>query len=521
MGNLPDSNTIKSNPMAKSKTEKVKARLPKGFIDREPVDIAAVDKVLSSVRQVYELYGFEAVDTPFFEYSDVLGKFLPDQDRPNSGVFSMQDDDEQWMSLRYDLTAPLARYVAENFESLPKPYRSYRLGYVFRNEKPGPGRYRQFLQIDADTVGAPTVMADAEICMMCADILESLNIPTNDFVIRVNNRKILDGILELIGLGSEEHSATRTTVLRAVDKLDRLGKEGVKLLLGAGRKDESGDFTKGAGLSEDSVEMVMAFLNATSTSTDSTIANLNSLVKTNETGTKGVEELTEMATVFSAMGYGDGRIVVDPSVVRGLEYYTGPVYEAELTFEVANEKNQFVNFGSVAGGGRYDGLVSRFISQQVPSTGISIGVSRLLAALDSIGEISLENSSGPVVVCVMDRDMDSLSRYFGFAKSLRESGINAEVFQGNPKQFGKQLQYADRRNSPCVIIQGSDERASGQVQIKDLIEGKRLSAEIESNQTWRESRPAQILVKESDMVESVTAILNRHGVLNNKTSTKS
>src|ERR1700750_526342 len=228
------------------KPQKLKARLPRGLEDRGPDAINATRQMVETIRAVYERYGFEPVETPAFEYTDALGKFLPDQDRPNEGVFSFQDDDEQWISLRYDLTAPLARYVAENFDALPKPYRSYRAGYVYRNEKPGPGRFRQFMQFDADTVGSASMAADAEICMMAADTLERLGIKRGDYVIKVNNRKVLDGVMEAIGLGGAENAGRRLTVLRAIDKLDRFEWPEIEKLLGAGRKDESGDFTQGA-----------------------------------------------------------------------------------------------------------------------------------------------------------------------------------------------------------------------------------------------------------------------------------
>src|SRR5438876_5863775 len=236
------------------KTNKLKARLPRGVADRGGAEIAVTRRMLDKIRAVYERYGFEPLETPAIEYTDALGKFLPDQDRPNEGVFSFQDDDEQWLSLRYDLTAPLARYVAENFDALPKPYRSYREGFVFRNEKPGPGRFRQFMQFDADTVGSAAMAADAEMCMMAADTMEALGIPRGSYVVKVNNRKVLDGVLESIGLGGEANAERRLTVLRAIDKLDRLGSGGVRSLLGKGRLDESGDFTKGAGLSEEQIQ---------------------------------------------------------------------------------------------------------------------------------------------------------------------------------------------------------------------------------------------------------------------------
>src|SRR5579883_2543692 len=359
--------------------QKKRAKLPRGFVDLSAADIAATEKMLAAIKDSYALYGFEPVETPLVEYTDALGKFLPDQDRPNEGVFSFQDDDEQWLSLRYDLTAPLARYVAEHFDRLPKPYRSYRVGNVFRNEKPGPGRYRQFMQFDADTIGTSSVAADAELCMMAADTLERLGIERGKYVIKVNNRKVLDGVMESIGLGGEENAGRRLTVLRAIDKLDRLGPEGVRLLLGPGRRDESGDFTKGAGLGEAQTGVVLALIGPEKPAANGLAATLGG----NETGEQGRVELAEIETLIAAAGYED-RIRVDPSVVRGLEYYTGPVFEADLTFEITGEDGKPVRFGSVGGGGRYDGLIGRFRGENIPSTGFSIGVSRLYAALKAI-----------------------------------------------------------------------------------------------------------------------------------------
>ncbi|MBI0163408.1 histidine--tRNA ligase [Bartonella sp. M0283] len=481
------------------------ARVPRGFVDRTSAELHAAEKMMSVIRNVYELYGFEAVETPIFEYTDALGKFLPDQDRPNAGVFSIQDDDEQWMSLRYDLTAPLARYFAENFESLPKPYRSYRVGWVFRNEKPGPGRFRQFMQFDADTVGTPTVAADAEICMMAADTMERLGIDRGDYVVRVNNRKILDGVLELVGLQGDNNAEKRLTVLRAIDKLDKFGPEGVKLLLGKGRLDESGDFTKGAELSDEAIAKVLSFINAGAENGQATLDNLSKVVSGSNRGKEGVDELQDMLALFTAAGY-EKRIKIDPSVVRGLEYYTGPVFEVELLFDVVNEDGQKVVFGSVGGGGRYDGLVSRFRSEPVPATGFSIGVSRLMTALKNLGKLDLDEARGPVVVLVMDKDRTSLERYQNMVAQLRNAGIRSELYVGG-SGMKAQMKYADRRHAPCVIIQGSQERAENQVQIKDLVEGARLSAEIEDNKTWRESRPAQITVDENKMVDAVKEIL--------------
>ncbi len=487
------------------KPQKLKARLPRGFVDRTAADIRAVEEMTGKIREVYERYGFDPVETPLFEYTDALGKFLPDADRPNEGVFSLQDDDDQWMSLRYDLTAPLARHVAENFQEIQLPYRTYRAGYVFRNEKPGPGRFRQFMQFDADTVGAAGVQADAEMCMMMADTMEALGIKRGDYVIRVNNRKVLDGVMEAIGLGGEENAGRRLTVLRAIDKLDKFGPEGVRLLLGEGRKDESGDFTKGAGLSGGQIDKVLFFVGIKDYAESAD--RLAALVAGTANGSEGVDELNQIGHLVASAGYESDRIKIDPSVVRGLEYYTGPVFEAELQFEVVNEKGEKVVFGSVGGGGRYDGLVSRFMGQPVPATGFSIGVSRLMTALKNLGKLGQDEVVAPVLVTVMDGDVESMGRYQRFTQALRSAGIRAEMYQGNWKKFGNQLKYADRRGCPIAVIQGGDERALGVVQIKDLIEGKRLSGEIEDNVTWREARVAQVVVSEEDMVQRIREIL--------------
>src|SRR5215218_566862 len=475
------------------KSNKLKARLPRGLADRGPAEIAATRRMIEAIRAVYERYGFEPVETPTIEYTDALGKFLPDLDRPNEGVFSFQDDDEQWLSLRYDLTAPLARYVAENFDSLPKPYRSYRAGYVYRNEKPGPGRIRQFMQFDADTVGSASMAADAEVCMMIADTMEALGIPRGSYVVKVNNRKVLDGVMEAIGLGGEEHAGTRLTVLRAIDKLDKFPVEEIEKLLGPGRWDGGeegkGDFTKGAGLNDRGISRVINFTGYKGQSGSKsdvgsnavTIANFETVVEDNALGKEGVAELKMIKELVAAAGYDESQIVIDPSVVRGLEYYTGPVYEVELTLETKDEKGRPVRFGSVGGGGRYDGLVSRFRGEPVPATGFSIGVSRLQAALTLLGKIDTTPDFGPVVVTVFDRDR--VADYQKMVASLRTAGIRAELYLGNPKNMGNQLKYPDRRNAPCVIIQGSDEKANGKIQIKDLILGAGLT-EIKNREEY-------------------------------------
>jgi|RhiMetStandDraft_4_1073278.scaffolds.fasta_scaffold01181_7 histidyl-tRNA synthetase len=474
-----------------NKPDKLKARLPRGLADRGPAEIEATRNMVEAIRLVFERYGFEPVETPAIEYTDALGKFLPDQDRPNEGVFSFQDDDEQWLSLRYDLTAPLARYVAENFQNLAMPYRSYRYGWVFRNEKPGPGRYRQFMQFDADTVGAASMAADAEMCMLAADTMEALGIPRGSYLVKVNNRKILDGAMDALEIPAEK----RLTTMRAVDKLDRLGIEGVRMLLGKGRKDESGDFTKGAELTDSQIAGIVA-------------AITGGAPRTAAPTSSGEQELSEIAALVRAAGY-DDRVRIDKTVVRGLEYYTGPVYEVELTFEIKDEKGRPVRFGSVGGGGRYDGLVSRFRGEPVPATGFSIGVSRLQAALAHLGKIGEKPAPGPVVVTVFDRDR--IADYQRMVSALRDVNIRAELYLGNPKNnLGTQLKYADKRRAPCAVIQGGDEKARGEVQIKDLILGARLADTKDREEYLKKQAEAQFAVPESELVDAVRKLLARH-----------
>jgi histidyl-tRNA synthetase len=542
--------------MSKPKKEpRPKAETPKGFRDWFGAEVTERNAMLARIAEVYDRYGFDPLETSAVETVEALGKFLPDVDRPNAGVFAFREEeggeDGTWLALRYDMTAPLARVAAQFRNDLPNPYRRYTMGPVWRNEKPGPGRFRQFYQCDADTVGAASVAADAEICAMLAETLEAVGIPRGDYIVRVNNRKVLNGVMEVAGLAGEDKAHARGIVLRAIDKLDKFGPEGVRLLLGKGRLDESGDFTEGAGLSDEAQQKIMSFLSAADElaklhrqvledlSTNDgqfravkraktafgdvfdvpgsevlspeavlrgvTFNFLYGLVDGSPVGVEGVEELATITRLLDAQGYGPDRIVIDPSVVRGLGYYTGPVYEAELTFEILDEKGRPRQFGSVAGGGRYDDLVKRFTGQEVPATGVSIGVDRLLAALRAKGRLS-GTTQGPVVVTVMDRDR--MAEYQAMAAELRAAGIRAEVYLGNPKNFGNQLKYADKRQSPVAVIQGSDEAARGVVQLKDLILGAKLAQEA-TLEEWK-SQPAQVEVPLADLVQEVRKLLDRH-----------
>jgi histidyl-tRNA synthetase len=489
--------------------DRPKARLPRGFQDSTGKALGVHEQLIGKLGEVYASYGFERLTTPCVEFADALGKFLPDQNRPNEGVFSFQDDDNQWLVLRYDLTAPLARYVAQNFDSLAFPFRRFQTGSVFRNEKPGPGRFREFVQFDADTVGSSSMAADAEFCMLVADALEALGLGRGDYIVKVNNRKVLNGILELIGIpAGPEGEPRRLGVLRAMDKLDRLGLDGVAQLLAGGRRDESGDFTEGARLAPKDIERVLGFLSAGGSDRASVCAALGKLVQGSAVGEQGTAELLEIDATLSSAGFELDRVKIDPAVVRGLAYYTGPVFEAELTFEIKGEDGRPIRFGSVGGGGRYDDLVERFLGKKVPATGVSIGVSRLSAALEMKGLLSGTADMGPVVVLVLDRD--HLPDYQAMVSELRAAGVRSELYLGDAGMRA-QLRYADKRAAPVVVIQGGDERAKGEVTLKDMALGTELSGEIKNRDEWAKGGATQIAVKREDMMRSVKEILARSG----------
>ena len=483
-------------------------RVPRGFRDVFAPDLVARRRAIDVIRQVYELHGFEPLETPAVEFVEVLGKYLPESDTPEGGVFALRDDDHQWISLRYDLTAPLSRLVAQRTNQLGLPFRRYQVGPVWRKEKPGPGRYREFYQCDFDTVGTESMAADAEVAALLVHCFTALGIKRGDYVVRVNNRKVLNGVLDAVGLPDEatdEGARLRLAVLRAVDKLDRLGREGVGELLGRGRMDESGDFTAGAGLSTEQAAGVMAFVDAGGGERRQVCQTLRGLVGTSPVGLAGVAELELIDELLAAMDLGVDQVCFDPSVVRGLAYYTGPVFEAELTFDIVDEKGQRRPFGSVAGGGRYDDLVERFTGTKVPATGASIGVDRLLAALQASQRDGMEPPAGPVVVTTLDGD--HLADYQLMVGELRQAGIAAELFLGRGG-FRKQLKYADRRRAPVVVIAGGDEFDRGEVSLKDMQLGAELSKTVKDRDVWRKGQPAQIAVPRRELVAHVRRLLS-------------
>jgi histidyl-tRNA synthetase len=443
-GSSPPSCTKK---MIKDKKNKPSKELPLGFVDRQEKELLVRDFIISNIKEVMIKYGFQYLETPSFEYSDSIGKFLPDKDRPDEGVFSFKDENK-WLSLRYDLTAPLARYVAKNYLEIPKPFKRYQLGTVWRNEKPGPGRFREFLQFDADFVGTKSLQADAELCVMISEILEKCGLGKKEYIIKISSRKITEELFKKINVDNNEQ---KLTALRALDKIDRLGWNGVKQLLGEGRKDKSGDFTQGANLSSTIIDIIEKELKKNSPET---------------------EDLLEILKIFN--NYAFTNYEFDPSIIRGLEYYTGPIFEVNLKFDVKNNKGQVIQFGSIGGGGRYDNLVNNFGNFEAPATGISIGLDRLVYALMQKKEFKIKQSK-PVVICVFDKN--SLKEYIKLQTILRDAGISAEIYPGESK-LKKQMEYANKIKAPAVILYGEDEIKSGKPTLRDLNSGEEKSIAI-------------------------------------------
>ena len=492
------------------KTKRTVARRLKGFRDIAPADVLARERMINRIREVYERYGFVPLETPALEYVDVLGKFLPEADQPDGGIFAFRDEDEEWIALRYDLTAPLSRFVAMNLQELPLPFRRYQVGSVYRMEKPGPGRFREFYQFDFDSVGTGSMLADAECCMVMCDTLEALGISRGDYVVRVNDRKVLNGVLERVGGGSALPAGVALDVLRQIDKLDRLGLEGVEQLLGDGRKDESGAVIAGVGLDPGQRRVVLDYLGILADTRAGVCDALAAVVGDSVVGTEGVDELRQIDEAITGAGYGEDRVVIDPTVVRGLAYYTGPVFEGVLTFDVVDEDGVARQFGSVFGGGRYDDLVERFTGQKIPATGASIGVDRLLAALRTLGKIDVESTTAKVLVTRLDKNMTG--DYQQIATELRAAGINTELYVGK-QGIGKQFKYASDSGKTVAIVMGSDEQARGEVSIKDLRQGVELSKEIGADRKkWLEEQPAQFAAPRGELVAAIRKVIARYWI---------
>jgi len=474
------------------KTFKPSSELPSGFADRQEEELLIRDLLISNIKKIMSKFGFQYLETPSFEYTDSIGKFLPDKERPSEGVFSFQDE-KKWLSLRYDLTAPLARYAAKNFDTLPRPFKRFQLGTVWRNEKPGPGRFREFLQFDADYIGTSNLFADTELCLLISEILNSCGLETSEFIIKISNRKLSKGLLEKLNIVDEQK---QSITLRAIDKLDRVGIEGIQYLLGKGRKDKSGDFTKGAELEESQIKEIINFLEIKNLS-DNNFEKIKNIATDNESMNNGIKELELMEKYFSLSNF--KNYIFDPTVVRGLEYYTGPIFEANLTFGVKNNKGQEIEFGSIGGGGRYDDLVKRFNNQDCPSTGISVGLDRLIYVILQKNKNKAEKKN-PVLICVFDQKY--MDFYIRIQNMLRSQNISAEIYSGS-SNIKSQFKYADKRGCGYVILCGDDEVSKNVVTIKNLNIGMQMSENIKDRNEWKQSSDAQKTVPFDQLLNEI------------------
>lgn len=514
-------------------------RMERGNIPRKIKGFRDIDADLNEIRQriirsaseIYRSYGFEHWDTPALEYADALGKYMPDEDTVDKGVYSFRNPEEEPilapdgrelrdangivqmnfhpLALRYDLTAPLARHYAEKLwndvkngqimERNAPLFRRFQYGPVFRYEvKLTPGRFREFWQLDFDSVGTKDVAADAEACMILSDALTAIGLDPSTFIVKVNNRKVLKGFLISIGIDNDEDEGA---VLRVIDKADKIGWENVELELGEGRTDTSGAPIDGLNLDDGTVEKIMAFLkSATGTSSrKEVLQKLEAAAGEDEVAKEGIAELQRMDSLWTTLGFGDDKIIFDPTLMRGMAYYTGPVFEVESLLEVKDEKGRKRKFGSICGGGRYDGLVEKLLGLKVPATGASIGVDRL-AALLNMANPDKYKAQGPVLIAYFDDELQN--EYYRIARELRSKGIDTEVYCGYFKGFRKikkQMSYADKKNCPAVILMGENEALKGVVTIKNLKLGKELSKTITDKKEWN-SR-VQVEVKLDDLAE--------------------
>ncbi|MBI1747554.1 MAG: histidine--tRNA ligase [Acidobacteria bacterium] len=466
-------------------------RLLKGFRDYLPEQMIARQSVINAIRNVYERYGFVPLDTPALEYTETLAGRAVYGTEGSGQIYTFQDRDNEWVSLRYDLTVPLSRVIAL-YKELPRPFRRYQVGPVWRVDKPGPGRYREFVQFDLDTVGCPDMLADAEILSAIHDVLLQLGL--SRFRVRFSSRKVLNALIAFAGIDAcRSHD-----VFRILDKLDRIGQKGIAEEMKGGRLDVSGDFIPGLGLSDSQVVRLLEFLNLPQPSRAIALDGLSQLFAGVANAGEGLDELSAIHEYLTALNIGDDQVAIDVSLARGLEYYTGPIFEAILL--------DAPEFGSIFGGGRYDGLVERFLGEKVPATGASIGVDRLLAAILKLGALELRPSTATVLVTVMDPQWRV--EYQKITRELRQAGINTELYLGKEKGVGKQLQYANRQRIPIAVLLGADEAAQGIVSIKDLRVGSKAQAELKDRSTWLQARPGQFTVPRPQVVEAVRSILS-------------
>ena len=440
-----------------SEKNKLIPGLPSGFEDRWNKTLILKKRLLKVIENNFIRYGFDPLETPSFEIAENIGSFLAEDDNnPMSDVFSFNDGEKN-ITLRYDLSSPLARFVAQNNQELPSIYKRYAIQNVFRNEKSGNARFREFTQADCDIVGnVNPAQANAELCNLVASTLIECGLKKDQFKINVSNRKIIQGLIQDLKIPTNKE----IKVMRAIDKLDKpdFGIKGVEDLLKKERKDKSGAITKGADLNDDQVSKILNFLK---------IKDLKKLKQDfkNPITQEGIKELEDLFEVLDFGNYSE-LVKTNFTIVRGLAYYDGFCIETNLNFKTTNNKGKEIDIGSVCSGGQYNKLISRFKGVDIPGTGVSIGVDRLLFAMSQINQVQLDDQK-PVIVCVMDEKY--LKNYYEILDILRKNNINSEIFLDSKKNLGKQLTYANKRGCPIAVICGENEFKDSKITLKNLL----------------------------------------------------
>lgn len=471
-------------------SERVKPRLSRGLNDLLPAQMLARQKMIDTIRGVYENYGFVPLSTPAIEYMDVLRGTSETQKK----VFGVVSPEKEDLGLRFDLTVPLARVVAQNRE-MPRPFRRYQVSPVWRPDKPDKGRFREFTQFDLDSVGVPSEIADTEILAGMCDTLAALKV--GPFRVRYSSRSLLNLLLAYSGIPPAQGSE----VFRVLDKLDKAGPKKVRLELTTGYVDASGDPIPGVGLSNEQVDRIERFLAIRPDDRRQVLGQLRELFAALEGAEGEIAVVERISDHLYALGYGDEQVSLDLSIARGLDYYTGPVFESSLL--------DAPEFGSIFSGGRYDDLVLRFLGEKVPAVGSSIGVDRLLAALEHLGRSDKRKATAQVLVTNMDPAL--ASDYVAMTWELRRAGIPAELYLGSGKGPGKQLKYADYYEIPVVLLYGSDEKERGMVTLKDMVVGREKAAALAERRDWLEARPGQREVPRTELLAGVRQMLAEIG----------
>jgi len=466
----------------------VEPRLTRGLRDLLPDQMLARQQMVDTIRRVYENYGFVPLNTPAIEYLDVLSGSAGDE--AQQSIFRVVSPENEQLGLRFDLTVPLARVIAQ-YPELPRPFRRYQVSSVWRADKPDKGRFREFTQFDLDSVGTESEIADTEIIAGMCDTLTALDV--GPYRVRFSSRSVLNLVLDFAGI-PQERSAD---VFRVLDKLDKVGIEKVRLELMEGYKDESGDTIRGLGMSREQVQRIEQFLAVKSDDRRQVIAQLRELFKSVSGAPEKIGAIERISNHLYALGYGDDKVALDLSIARGLAYYTGPVFEAILL--------DAPQFGSIFGGGRYDNLVMRFLGESIPAVGASIGVDRLLAALTHLGKIGKQKATARVLVVNLDPAL--IEEYLQMTWGLRRANIPTEFYLGSARGPGKQLKYADQYDIPIVILYGSNEKQQGVVTIKDMRVGREKAKAVGDRKEWLASRSGQFTVPKTELVQAIQSLL--------------